>query len=531
MAVIGVVIAWRSSARAGCNTIPEVPPTFFGVRGGVDRPFVRAGKDMITIDVPKMEGGAVIASPRDIDVTIIIKPVGNAAPRTVVIAGDGKCERLNDAPCSLERLFCDVEPDCIDAGPGGADLQLMQTPQGARVSFRFPKSRRVGPLTLVVTGSDKHAPFELTNHRCRDALDLGRRPDVLACIDEIVAISPSPSPPPVGEDLRGGPSPQRVSRNEREVPATPGTSGGAASSATPLAFTQLLALSGPNDFQSLCYDDAGDQPHCTGTAKSVTMTIESTGNLVIPMHWTNILRPKGGPYQTRQVRCSSPVEPFKGGGGRIYVPDGAFLESWTTVGTTFGSPPLFVPQRLPDRPNELTLFGTTDKDDSVLRIWRRKLWDHACTDTIGQACEPATAATDCATSTSCNATTPKYYACVGGTRDTLPCTRPSHCPGGQCMSGSKCVDVASGATTSTTCTTDADCKNTEECGRGLFEFRDRAVGGAIKVPRTVSSGFAGICDEGQKEGELCSNSIACNSFLFGTARCVGYRAEAILFEQ
>jgi hypothetical protein len=55
------------------------------------------------------------------------------------------------------------------------------------------------------------------------------------------------------------------------------------------------------------------------------MTIESTGNLVIPMRWTNILRPKGGPYEERQVRCSSPVEPFKGGGGRLHVPSDTFL--------------------------------------------------------------------------------------------------------------------------------------------------------------------------------------------------------------
>jgi hypothetical protein len=28
---------------------------------------------------------------------------------------------------------------------------------------------------------------------------------------------------------------------------------------------------------------------------------------------------------------------------------------------------------------------------------------------------------------------------------------------------------------------------------------------------------------------LCTSSLACNSFLFGAAKCVDYRAQAILF--
>src|SRR6185295_7937101 len=87
-----------------------------------------------------------------------------------------------------------VEPDCLDAGPGGADVQILPTPVGARVSFRFPASRRVGPLTLVVTPTEQRAPFELGDLHCRDVLDPQRplRPDLLACIDDIVAISPAP---------------------------------------------------------------------------------------------------------------------------------------------------------------------------------------------------------------------------------------------------------------------------------------------------------------------------------------------------
>jgi hypothetical protein len=65
----------------------------------------------------------------------------------------------------------------------------------------------------------------------------------------------------------------------------------------------------------------------------------------------------------------------------------------------------------------------------------------------------------------------------------------------------------------------------------LFEFRDRAVNGAIEVPRSVSSGFRGVCDAGKREGELCRSALACNSFIVGPARCVGYRAEAILFTE
>src|SRR5262245_46658755 len=411
----------------GCNAIPEIRPSFHGLRGSVDRPFVRAGEqDVITIDVPASDRKA-ITSARDIDITLVVKSIGAAAPRTVFIAGDGKCEATRDAPCALERLFCDVEPDCLDAGPGGADVQTLPTPDGTRVSFRVPESRRVGPLTVVVTATEQRAPFELNDRSCRTVLDADApiRPDLLACIDDIVAISASGSPTPA---------------------PTPGL-------VMPLAFTQLLLLSSANDFQQVCNDDAGDLPHCAGTSKYVSMTVESTGNLVIPMRWTKVLRPKGGPYERRQVRCSSPVEPFKGSGGRIGVPSGTFLESWTLIGTAFGSPPLFVPQRLSDRPNELTLFGTTDKEDSVLRIWRRRLWDHACTDGAAQACEPASAAADCAAPVTCATSTPAYYVCAGGARDTLPCTRPTHCPGGQCKAGSACINVNSGASTGVSCTT------------------------------------------------------------------------------
>lgn len=508
VAILGALIAAPETMSAGCNTIPEVRPVFEGVRGSVDRPFVRAGEnDVITIDVPRPNDGLSITSVRDIDITLVVKPVNAPAPRTVFIAGDGKCERSREAPCSLERLFCDVEPDCIDAGPGGADVQLMPTPDGARVSLRVPASERVGPLTLIVTATDKRAPFELEGRRCREALiePSSIRPDLLACIDEIVAISSgTPSPPP--------------------TPASAPTS-------PTLAFTQVLLLPGSNDFQRVCDNDAGDKPHCKGTSKYVSMTVESNGNLLIPMRWTNVLRPKGGPYERRQVRCSSAVEPFKSAGGRIALPGDTFLESWTTVGTAFGSPPLFVAQQLSDRPNELTLFGTTDKDDSVLRIWRRKLWNRACADSAGQACEAATAAADCAANVSCAPTAPGYYACVGGARDRLPCTRPSQCPSGQCKRGSTCVNVASGSPSSAGCTTDADCQGGEECGRGLFEFRDRAVNGAIEVPRNVTTGFAGVCDDGKDEGDLCTSALKCNSFIFGPARCVGYRAEAILFTQ
>jgi hypothetical protein len=93
------------------------------------------------------------------------------------------------------------------------------------------------------------------------------------------------------------------------------------------------------------------------------------------------------------------------------------------------------------------------------------------------------------------------------------------------------VNVASGASTATSCTTDAQCKSGEECGHGLFEFRDRAVNGAIQVPRAVSGGFSGVCDAGKKEGEMCTGAAKCNGFIFGSARCVGYRAEAILFTE
>jgi len=520
VATVLVVAGYAGSARAGCNVIPEIPPSFRGVRGSVDRPFVRAGaRDRITIDLRSGEGRERVATVSDIDVTVIIKPVGRGKPRTLFIPGDGRCESFREEPCCLQRLFCGAEPDCIDAGPAGADAQLLATADGHRLNFRVPDSKLSGPLTLVVTAANEPAPKEFEKLRCRDVLEpeAAPRPDILACVDELLALDPA-----VPRVSTMAPSP------------TPGPLPGDAA----LAFTQLMVLPSSNDFQTVCDDDAGDLPHCRGTSKHLNITVDSIGDLYIPMRWRNILRLKddGLTLDKRQVRCSSAVQPFADHGGRIAVPSAAFLESWTPVGTAFGSAPVFIPQQLPDRPKELTLFGTTDQDDSVLRIRRRRLWRNACDAGVnaGQACEPAPqddeAIVDCPEAQCAAQESDAYYVCVGGQRDTLPCTRPHHCPGGKCRAAGKCLLALSDAGTGRDCLTDAQCDAGEECGRGLFEFRNRTTtNGVVEFPRSANSDFPGVCDAGNEGGKPCKSSAACNPLLFGKTRCVGYRAEAILF--
>lgn len=170
------------------------------------------------------------------------------------------------------------------------------------------------------------------------------------------------------------------------------------------------------------------------------------------------------------------------------------------------------------------LFGEADEAESVLWISRRKLWGHQCAESgrkPGQACETDTEKQDCPGSACQERPSAVYFACSGGPREGLPCTRRSQCGfGGKCLPGTTCVSL-SGAPTSTACTTDAQCAVDQECGLGLFEFRDRLTdaAGPILIPKPVQPGKKAIFRGSAKSGEKCTANN-------GPVRCVGYRAEA-----
>jgi hypothetical protein len=76
--------------------------------------------------------------------------------------------------------------------------------------------------------------------------------------------------------------------------------------------------------------------------------------------------------------------------------------------------------------------------------------------------------------------------------------------------------------------TDADCGFGQECGRGLFEFRDRvSVQGQGTVTRSAGFGDNGVCASGADDGDACSGPLSCS---VGFVSCVRYRAEAITYQ-
>ncbi len=171
----------------------------------------------------------------------------------------------------------------------------------------------------------------------------------------------------------------------------------------------------------------------------------------------------------------------------------------------------------------------------MLRFLRRKQWAYACNggSNQSQACEPDSAVQDCP-GAQCVSSAQTFFVCAGGARDTRPCTRPQQCPGGACqnvsVNGSVCY-TPWGVPTGKPCKLDSDCGANNECGAGLFEYRNRLAKGVGTLHRSASSNAPGVCDSGRNVGQVCTSAAQCNAFLLGSAACVTYRAEALKYSQ
>jgi Tol biopolymer transport system component len=435
-------------AHACCNLIPSAEQTFRGALGTVDRPFASPGQIVELRVRPAVCDAASLgfsASAPDpgaaYAVTVVFTPPGSGPRNVVVLARD--CTAIGTCAAAGSTT-------CLTAGP--TDLNVVAKDGENRLQFRFPDTGALGlvdsqmahtltgPATLAVTARTAPLPCGLVTGTCTGQTGL------VACVDDLFAAD------------------------------------GTCRVAVAPLFGHFTALPPPNRFEELCTTPAFPAGPCTGAAPEVRFTVDTAGNVLLPVDWRGVLVASAVPVP-RLLRGSSSVDAGLSS-GPVHIPGGEFLGSFTLEGAPL--PPVFVPQLDPQASNELTLFGSSDTPQSVLRLARKS---------------------------------PIAHACVGGPSAGRPCTTDEECQPGSCTQAT-CVG---GANAGQLCGDDTDCPGSE-CGPALFEFRTSLVEGAgpVVVPRALVAGAAGVCRDGGDAGQACVAPGTCA----GGAPCVDYRAAA-----
>ena len=132
-------------------------------------------------------------------------------------------------------------------------------------------------------------------------------------------------------------------------------------------FPHFTALPFPNDYQALCTTPMSP---CTGLRQELRFTVDTAGNLLIPMDWRGVLVNRDAVPVPRLLRGTTSLEAVAGTGTPIHVPGSAFLGSYD-YNTGRKIPPIFDPQADPSNPLLTTLFGSADAPIAVLRVARR----------------------------------------------------------------------------------------------------------------------------------------------------------------
>jgi len=414
VALVGLAAVLAMAERqalATCNVIPGVANAFRGALGTTDRPFAGPG-DWVDIGLDQCARAAVtpvrgFALPETANVvTFIFKPPRDG-PR-IVVASD--CARLSPwiAPCEVPP---GTGPCCMETHSGDVELDVVSN--GSRLRFRFPDTDHLleeaddnltltGPVTIAVTASDEEPPWALADSTCSEQVGSGR---LLACVDELFA-----------EDGTCGAAPHGV-------------------------FNHFTALPPPNDYQALCTDPTPPLPPCTAQELDLRFTVDTDGNLLIPVDWRGVLVRKDEVPVPRLLRATFFAEAFAGIGMPVRVPDPAVLGSYSPEGSKL--PPLFDPQVDPTDPSRVVLFGSADAPYGILRVARH---------------------------------VPRR--CQGGINQDGLCRSALQCPQGTCNAFCVTDGVLGDA-----CTSDADCCPSDgvcsgsACDPPLFDFSDALVWG------------------------------------------------------
>jgi cysteine-rich repeat protein len=403
------------AAHAACNIIPAALTTFRSTLGSASRPFATPGEFVeLTLDpLCHRASPGFLRESGDQVVTVVFKPP--SGPRSVVVLAKS-CAALEPARSACESRTDVDRAVCITVNRPG-EPESIQRVDRRTLRFRFPDTDALlggaaddltlaGPAALAITSADEPLPCELAGQTC------AARAGLTACVDRLFA-----------ED-------------------------GTCNSMPGETFAQFTALPPPNDYQAICTSPV---PPCQPQPnRDVRMTTDLAGNLLVPMDWRGILVNRDAVPIARQLRARSDVEAFPGRAQPILLPDPAVLRSFSPEGVPIL--PVFDPQADPTDVAAVTLFGTADAPQTVLRIARHEV----------------------ATS-----------QCWGGANDALPCLVAGDCGGGSC-GGPTCF--SGGLATDTPCSTDADCPPGGECGPGLFDFSTRfaaSVGPILTVPFDV----------------------------------------------
>ena len=409
--VLGLLLP-AGIARAVCDAIPGTQGTFRGALALVDRPFAGPGDTLDLQLDPTCHGASPGFSPtadRHV-VTVLFRPP--AGPRNaVVLAPD--CTGFAAARDRCEAQLHGGTATCVVAGDAVSVLERDGT---RHLRVRFPDTDAVfatpgdptsttdgltltGPVAIAVTHPGEELPCELATQRCREVLGL------TACVDELY----------LGD-------------------------GGCDDAPHPV-FDHFTALPPANDFGALCTPPSSSSPSsCTGTEDEVRLTVDRAGNLLLPMDWRRVLVRREDVPVPRLLRGATVLEAFEGSGVPLRLRDDSLLGSFSLTGTRL--PPIFTPQSDPSQANALTLFGTADAPEGVLRIAR----DRRCVggDVAGRPCGTDAGCPGGACSAGvfdfasrmlggAGPVVLRRHTCLGGTRPLASCGSAAECPGGQCV--------------------------------------------------------------------------------------------------
>jgi Tol biopolymer transport system component len=439
-ALLAIALVTQSRAHAACNIIPGTTRAFRGTLGVTDRPFAGPGAFVdLTLDPSCHSASPGLAStPAEQVVTVVFTPPQAALRRLVVLATD--CAALQSRLGACQARADVAATACVEVnGPGTpVGLEVFDRDGRRHLRFRFPDTDSLvaptgdmitlaGPATLAVTAAADPIPCSLASTSC--AAESG----LLACVDDLFA--------------------------------TDGTCGATVDG----TFGHFTALPPCNDSHALL---CPDPPTCSATATDIRLAVDATGNILMPMNWRGILVGRDAIPVARLLRASATVEAFEGQGDPVQIPGLEFLGSYSPEGGKL--PPLFDPQADPTVAAVVTLFGSADAPETVLRIARRS---------------------------------PTLRACALGGR---PCTTDAECGAGSCAPAHCTTDP------SHECQRDADCPG-GECGGGLFDFSTRLVGGV--GPLVLRRG---ACLGGASAAHTCVDDGDCPG-----GRCTSFEAQAL----